>query len=218
MSKDTKIQPSVEQNIENYISDCEQMRQDSIKSQDKLLITLSSGALALSLSIYEKIFNGNCLYLLIFTWIFYFISLLSTLFSFQTAQITFDEQIVCFTAIKEGKKYNNKRFIKFNNWTKILNYISTFCFITASLLFIIFSSINLLEKDKNMVTIDQDGLTTKMTHKILTEGLTPNKATIKKIENGLTPNSISKVTVTEKSTNQPSSKQEPTTNNSNKEK
>ncbi len=50
-----------------------------------------------------------------------------------------------------------------------------------------------------MTIIAQDGLTTNsMTQKILTEGLTPNKANITKIENGLTPNSISKNVITDK--------------------
>ena len=151
------------------------------------------------MTIFDKIYAGVYPQLSILTWILYFISLLSTLVSFLTAQITFDEQITCFTALKNEEAYSSNRFTEFQHWTAILNYVSMCTFIIASVFFITFASLNLLNKETNMTIIAQDGLTTNsMTQKILTEGLTPNKANITKIENGLTPNSISKNVITDK--------------------
>ena len=132
MPQDSTITTAIQDNYEKDIQNCEQMRQDSIKSQDKLIITLSSGALALSLTIYEKIYNDLYPWLLIATWICYFISLLSTLFSFITAQHLFDENISCLENLKKGKKMDNKKYKKFCTWTIRLNRISLIMFIMAS--------------------------------------------------------------------------------------
>lgn len=187
---------------EQLKEDCknaEAMRQESIKSADSMLRFLSAGGLTLSLTIYDKLYNYRVSYLLIATWIFYFLALLSTLISFYTAQKAFDEQILCNRARLDDRQYDPKCFVKYNTWTINLNYLSLSMFFLGSITFLIFSSINLLYKDNTMINKQlQNGLTCNTfskqnissSDKMLLEGLTPSTES-SQISKGLTPSTTS---------------------------
>lgn len=226
MVKANKKDKQLEKDIDDEINSCEQMRQESIKSHDKLLISLSSGALTLSLAIYNKLYMGIHPYFLVCSWCLYFTSLLSTLFSFFSAQKLFDSQILCLNAIRNNEPFSNLKFRIFHSITVWLNRISLGTFLIASILFLIFTSSNLLNRNTDMTdnpTIAQDGLisNSSMRNDILKEGLLPNTHSAKIIdtyvkqdirtqkpvhiiENGLTPSSISTTIIMGRPKPQPS--------------
>ena len=125
--------------------DLEQIRQSSHESRDKALLTLCSAGLAFSLAFYEKLYSGHVIWLLILTWGFFAVSMLAVIWSFVTAEKAVD-RLEDYLHNKEKYK-NNKKFTnsirELNRWTKLLNITSIGSFTFATIIFIIFCTINI---------------------------------------------------------------------------
>lgn len=119
---------------------------------DKAILTLSAGALALSLTFVEKISPTPFPYtkwLLILSWCIFTISMVTTLISFITSKLACERQIEIIEDI-----YKNKPDIDINNKytliTKYLNYASLTLFMIGVILLVLFSSINIEHKETIM--------------------------------------------------------------------
>lgn len=152
-----------EKNIDDKNLDLiRQIYDKSHESRDKALLTLCSASLGLSLTFYEKVYSGHSLWLLVLTWVFLAVSMLSTLYSFITAAYTAD-RLDTYTVNKEKYK-DDEKFIagihRWADWTKRLNFISISGFTLGVFLFIIFAIINTWQgKDMSNPRELQNGLT-----------------------------------------------------------
>lgn len=103
------------------------------QSFDKAILTLSAGGLGISITFINQIapnpiVNTKCL--IISAWIFFSLSIFSTLISFLTSQIACRQQIeICEELLLHNKFGDNSRISKLAMVTKWLNYVSIFFFL-----------------------------------------------------------------------------------------
>jgi len=139
-----------EQKYQVYLEERKSLIEQKIEgatSFDKSILTLSSGALGLSLLFIEKIapeIKPGTTCLLVLAWVFFGLSILSTLISFLTSQSACDKQVeilealFCEDAGDKSKCGQNK----YAYVTQLLNYGSIAIFIIGVIFLIVFSSIN----------------------------------------------------------------------------
>jgi len=126
-------------------------RRELIKSQiegskqfDRAILTYSSGALMLSIIFMEKIASSpiQCKCLLILSWIFFILAIISTIISFLLSQKAHEEQIEILEELYiQGRE--EPRPNKFSSLTKYSNILSAIFFILAALFLVIFSYKNI---------------------------------------------------------------------------
>jgi len=118
---------------------------------DRAMITLSSGGLALSLTVVKDLFVTNKLImpsLLVSVWILFTLSIVVTVISFLTSQKGMSKQIEYFEKYAEGDEtYKDKKnvFVEVTIW---LNRISGGLFLVAVICLTVFSIINFNSKVK----------------------------------------------------------------------
>jgi len=124
---------------------------EGARSFDKTILALASGAFGLSLTFIRQIspnIRPEIVFLLIYAWIGFCISLLSTLISFLTSQSACLKQIKTLEAeylnsqSDHDKKDNLKNMASVCTWW--LNILSIFAFIIGVIFLAIFSISNLL--------------------------------------------------------------------------
>ena len=124
---------------------------EGARSFDKTILALASGAFGLSLTFIKQIspnIKSEIVCLLIYAWVGFCISLLSTLISFLTSQSACLKQIKILEAehlnnqIDHDKKANLKNMASACTWA--LNILSIFAFIIGVIFLAIFSISNLL--------------------------------------------------------------------------
>jgi len=124
-------------------------------ARDKALITLCSSALGFSLVFYEKVYSGHYLWVLILTWLLFAVSMLATLYSFETAAFAADSLASYYKEKSDGLSYAVKKYTALTNR---FNRISLVCFTLGVIMFMIFAISNTLYKGTNMTkTFAQDG-------------------------------------------------------------
>jgi len=118
---------------------------------DKAILTLTAGAFGLSLTFIRQMapdIKSGTAFMLVYAWVGFCVSLLSTLISFLTSQSACSRQREMLEAeyfhnsSGHDKKTNLKN--KFAVWTKWLNILSIFTFIIGVIFLAIFSIVNLL--------------------------------------------------------------------------
>lgn len=123
---------------------------------DRSILTLSAGALALSLTFVEKIAPNplpESVRMLLAAWIFFGGTILITLISFLVSQRAYQRQRDLNDARYEsGQPYERD---KFGDWVDRLNYSSIVSFMIGAFLLILFSFTN-LERKSNMAKQGQD--------------------------------------------------------------
>jgi len=155
---------------------------------DKAILTLTAGAFGLSLTFIRQIvptIRSGTVWMLIFAWVGFGISLLSTLISFLTSQSACSKQREILKAEyfnnrgSQSKKVNLKN--KMAIWTKQLNKISIFAFIIGIFFLTTFSIVNLS-------TIKEGVMPNKKEQKVK-EGFIPQKSPKKpeEVEKGFVP-------------------------------
>ena len=98
------------------------------RSFDKAILTLSAGALGISITFINQIApnptrDTKCL--IISAWIFFSLSVFSTLISFLTSQVACRKQIeICEEILLHNRSENDSKSNKFAVATKWLNYAS----------------------------------------------------------------------------------------------
>ena len=118
---------------------------------DQAMITLSSGGLALSLTVVKDLFTPNKLvmpWLLVFVWILFTLSIVVTVISFLTSQKGMSQQIEYFEKYAEGdESYKDKKniFVEVTIW---MNRASGGLFLIAVVCLTVFSIINFNSKVK----------------------------------------------------------------------
>ena len=114
---------------------------------DKAVLTLSSGALGISLAFIKDIVpidKAQCVTLLIVSWGFFASAIISTVVSFFASQLAINRQLLYAEEyyLKEKKEYQRKRNVP-ARITDFLNYLSGGLFVVAVILTITFVSSNL---------------------------------------------------------------------------
>lgn len=119
---------------------------------DRAILTLAAGAFGLSLVFIRQIvpnIKPGTLFMLIFAWVGFSVSILSTLVSFLTSQFACSKQREILEAEYFNNHSNQDKKDKFKNkhaiWTKGLNIFSIITFIIGVIFLAIFSIVNLLQ-------------------------------------------------------------------------
>ena len=142
------MQEDNERKYQEYIKERQLLFNAKLKgsqSLDKALLTLSAGALALSLTFINQIAphpQPATLKFIIVAWSCFGLSILSTLLSFWTSQKACDKQIKILEATFLGQGDRKKLANKYSCATAILNLFSVLLFIGGIVSFAIFSAIN----------------------------------------------------------------------------
>lgn len=138
-----------------------ELHMKNIEARDKAILTLCSASLAFSLSVYEKVYTGVYPCLLILVWALFAISVLSTLYSFISAEKLADNLITLESKNGKGEDVNNlHKTIHF--WNKLSHWLSRVSvggFTVGLVLFVVFSSVNLMGKDMSDRRIIENGYT-----------------------------------------------------------
>ncbi len=109
---------------------------------DRTLLTLSSGAIALSVAFIDKLQNMVFMNLLMFSWLTWCISLFLQLASlFLTPKAMREEQVILNEQYKAYSK--DPRQNKYLGWSSDLNLGSVILFCLGTLSFIIFAILNI---------------------------------------------------------------------------
>lgn len=124
------------------------IRSDTINSVDKIILTLSTGALVLSITFLDKIGKPiNCFsfFILILSWCVLMFSLLTNILSFIFAKINIENKIQDLDEKYEKHREDKKDFVEKNFvWEKLTdfcNYFSLFSFLIGIIGFFIYALI-----------------------------------------------------------------------------
>jgi len=117
---------------------------ESSRSFDRAILTLSAGALGLSITFIKQIApcpKNDTHIFIILSWICFGLSILSTLISFLTSQKACERQIkILENSFVEHS--NNFKTNIYSKWTEGLNVTSIILFIAGVVFLLIFSTLN----------------------------------------------------------------------------
>ena len=128
--------------MEEYRNNLIASKQSSQNTLDKYLISLSSGALGLSIIFVNNIIKDNSIYcksLLTISWILFSITILLVLISFFSSIHSFSKAI---SQTDSNSIHNEEPGGTWNIFTKILNVINIIFFILGLIFLLTFVSIN----------------------------------------------------------------------------
>lgn len=114
---------------------------------DKSVLTLAAGALGLSLTFIRQItpsVKQGTIYILVLAWLFFCLSILSTLISFLTSKSACLKQIHILEEDYFGDRCQNSEN-KLSGLTTLLNVASIISFFVGTILLAIFSAKNLVK-------------------------------------------------------------------------
>lgn len=134
----------IKKDEETSVQSLTRLFEQNQKERDRIVLTLSSGALVLSLTFFEKMYKGLCPCLLISTWIFFALCLLSMLFS-----CCFSASLADVLILKEKTKdesYNTKIDILYMI-SKFLNKIAVLFFSLGIFTFLVFAIANFINQE-----------------------------------------------------------------------
>lgn len=131
--------PKNKNNENNNLSQLLQLRKYGEETFDKLIVSISSGAIVFTVGFVKDLFtdiNIKFHFLLISAWVLFSISLIVILISQKTSVAAIDARIV----------YKLKNSVYLNKITDILNYISFISLVLGVILFMLFSIYNFNSK------------------------------------------------------------------------
>jgi hypothetical protein len=119
----------------------------STKTLDTALVTLSGGALVISITFVDRVADGSPAYpaIMLASWICFSVVVLLTLLSLYFSQKGAQSYALELDRLVEGDKSAYERSIWQYDWVKYLNFISIALFFVGVILLVVFSGINLLE-------------------------------------------------------------------------
>lgn len=129
--------------MKEYRQHLVEAQQKSLESFDKTILSLSGGALAISLVFVHDIIgdgemSGACL--LFIAWVCWIVSMVSTLSSFLFSHHALRKAI---DQVDAGAIHTDKRGGRFNLATHVANVLSLIAFVIGVILIVIFVSLNL---------------------------------------------------------------------------
>jgi hypothetical protein len=135
------------------IAFCREINKSNQVARDKALLTLCSAALGFSLLFFEKSYEGQCLELLIATWILLAFSLLATVYSFEVSARTGDklESYLVAKGEKNGEledKITERNILTYNALAECLNIAALMSFTFGIITFMIFAISNAIQEDR----------------------------------------------------------------------
>jgi hypothetical protein len=131
-------------NLSEYRKTLQMTEQQMQAEYDKSVLTLSGGALGISMTFLKDIvltkggIQGGCF--LLMAWIFWGMSITCTLYSFYTSTLAFRKAI---KQTDEGKIYSELQGGYFQLITNILNFSSGLLFLIGVIFIVIFTSYNI---------------------------------------------------------------------------
>jgi hypothetical protein len=124
-------------------------RQANFESLDKYLLTLSSGALALSLSLIKDVvplYSAHWFAALVVSWIAFVGAILSTVASFVASQLAHDRQLDNLEKYQQGDgPALDEQCNPFVTWTQCLNYFAVVAFFVGVVSTVAFVALNTSE-------------------------------------------------------------------------
>ena len=151
MSKQNKkLEEEYKLKIQAYRALNENLSYQASHNYDKYIITLSAGALALSLTFISTILKEKdleALYFLYSSWIFWGIAIISILYSFATASKSHE---IAIEQVDSGKIHDEHPGKLYSKLTIALSRIAGCSFLIASLSIVIFVSKNIKKGGKSM--------------------------------------------------------------------
>ena len=143
-------------------------RQATFESLDKYVLTLSSGALALSLSLIRDVVplvSAQWFPALVVSWTAFVGAIALTMASFVVGQLAHDKQLDILEKFQQGddRAFDNEAN-PFVNWTKWPNYAAVGAFFIGLVATVAFVAINtseartVSEQDKQMTTREKKGI------------------------------------------------------------
>lgn len=161
-----------EKDLKNYRNKLQELEIKSSSSYDKAILTLSGGAIAISLTFVKSFTNIISTCLLSTSWILWSISIVCMLSSFVTSQFSIRKAINHIDDEKgEEKIFNILHYV-----TLSLNIISGISFIIGTFLFLTFSIQTITEikmpKEKTPITFDKetlDKISSQVAEKVISE-------------------------------------------------
>jgi len=127
-----------DQDWREYRKDLVTGRQDSIKSFDQAMLTLSSAALGIALTIVNQIVTNagteitdTQRWWLGATWTCFGVSIVATTFSFLCSQVAFDKDIAIADRVLQGNEEAKQETHPFGRLTAKLNWISAGGFLSG---------------------------------------------------------------------------------------
>lgn len=153
--QDDEFVPEMDQ--ETYLRERAQlieMETSTAEHNDRAALTLSAGALALSLTFIEKIAPNplpTTLCMIGASWLCFILSIVAVLFSFQASQIACRRQREIIDKIYETGRSDIDEANAASRWTEWLNYISFGFFVVGVLLLANFAWINLPHRESEDV-------------------------------------------------------------------
>lgn len=158
--------------------------QEQAKTFDKYILTLSAGALGLSLAFIKiiKSINPGSEFWLVTSWVLFSFSTLSTLISFLTSQAACRKQVDILEAsfFPEDKKKEIGESNHYSTATGILNITSIALLILGVSAFIIFATQNI-----KTIELKGDYMSKKFTPENVTNGMKPPQAPKIPMEKGV---------------------------------
>ncbi|MEK6646307.1 MAG: hypothetical protein AABY84_06515 [Candidatus Firestonebacteria bacterium] len=129
------------------------IRSDTMDSVDKIILTLSTGTLVLSITFLDKIGKPiNYSFILVCSWCFLMVSLLLNILSFIFARINIENKIQDLDDKYEERKEDKKYFVEKNfiweKWTDFCNYFALFSFLIGIISFFIYALIIIFDNCK----------------------------------------------------------------------
>ncbi len=146
---DTPIENDKDKRYKNFLQEQAKLlfnaKLEGAKQLDTAILTLAGGAFGLSLLFLQHFPNNkliSCHCLLITSWVFFALSIATTMVSFYYSQEVCNEHIEKIqNYLFQGEEINN--ISKYSNRIDFLNYFSTIFFFIGFILIIIFGGINL---------------------------------------------------------------------------
>lgn len=128
---------TAELELKDFLQELNVRELSNSQERDKAVISLSSAGFAISLTMLKLFTNPSALPLLQATWILFVLSIISTLTSFHTSQAGLDQVRKVVEGLKE------KETVPWRDWTRWLNFLSSFAFGAALVTLTFFAILNI---------------------------------------------------------------------------
>lgn len=176
------------ENLHAYYSNLLSSLKTSGEQFDKAILTLSAGALGLSLTFIKEIISVNkaiYLWLLGTSWTLLTLTILLTLISFLTSRLAFDRQIDNFEAALDAEEFSEPNN-PFAAITSCINYTTLTTFTLAVIMLYTFVLINFNPQEDTMCK-DKDSKTEQSSPKQENAKPIPRTPTVHEFDDGLVP-------------------------------
>lgn len=129
--------------LETYRDKIQELENASSEAFDKVIVTLSGGALAITMTLVGQVLpKHDALALIVIGWVLFALSLTLTLVALKTSQVAMRRQIDIIDEVASRGGALDAHRNRANSFTAGLNNLALFAFITGMVLTVIFVAVN----------------------------------------------------------------------------